>query len=73
MNEEKKERQEEERRAELRVGAKAEILGLVAVLAKTLNDGATSAEEDDYFYALGTFNAAQRLVERLEIAAQRIN
>jgi hypothetical protein len=68
-----KERQEEENRARLRVGAKAEIAALVAALAKILDDGAREAEEDGHHYDLATFNAAQRLVERLEIAAQRIN
>ncbi|MBR4832759.1 MAG: hypothetical protein IKU86_00290 [Thermoguttaceae bacterium] len=68
MNEEKKERNEKER-----AGAQAEILGLVAALAKIIGDGETEAQDDENRYALATFNAAQRLVERIEIAAKRIN
>lgn len=64
---------EEKRQSEeIRVGAQAEILGLVAALTKIVGDGETEAQDDENRYALATFNAARRLVERIEIAAKRI-
>ena len=62
MNDEKRER----------TGAQAEILGLVAALAKIIGDGETEAQDDENRYALATFNAARHLVERIEIATKRI-
>lgn len=67
-----KERQEEKNRAELRIAAKAEVAALVAALAKILADGAREAEEDGNQYDLASFNAAQRIAERLEVAAHKI-